>query len=346
MDDPLSVTVPLTASPMRLPVLICDEEQQGAQSSTGVTPRLTGVSLAADMPPWVLMQPSPSAKSPSGSKSPSCKSPRSSEGGSSGISKTPRLSEGADAPSSLRTSRDLDADVEAAHEAVLLEGAEDALTTATGAEATAGQGGSKSVAAPGEGRDSSDDDDDEEESGSDEDDMLQRLTAAAMRRGTQSPRRSAPTTPIAPGSLGRKSTPRLLTKAASTEGGEPVEEGWDAVAPRRRASTTPGGTPAGGDGSVAEGIASSAEGGSAPHSAGQAAQAGATAATPPATGSGGGAGSACPVSDNEDDAAYDAYSAAKDGSRRRIGKHGRNAREARSREFSMQARGAQRAGAS
>jgi len=342
MDDgpPLSVTVPLTASPMRLPVLICDEEQQGAQSSTGVTPRLTGVSLAADMPPWVLMQPSPSAKSPSS------KSPRSSAGGSSGVSKTPRLSDGADAPSSLRTSRDLDADVEA-DEAVLLEGAEDSLTTATGAEATAGQGGSKSVAAPGEGRNSSDDDDDDDESGSDEDDMLQRLTAAAMRRGTQSPRRSAPTTPIAPGSSGRKSTPRLLTKAASTEGGEPVEEGWDAVAPRRRATTTPGGTtPAGGDGSVAEGIASSAEGGSAPHSAGPAAQAGAAAVTPPATGSGGGAGSACPVSDNEDDAVYDAYSAAKDGSRRRIGKHGRNAREARSREFSMQARGAQRAGAS
>ena len=295
---------------------------------TGATPHMRGVNLGSpgDQPPEWLLNP----LSPSSALAP--KVPRSDDTMPSPQSKTPRHSGDADVSQSRTQS--LDADENALEAARIAAGCDAATATGSTSSQRAVSGGLAEL----RGSSSSEDEDDEAN-------MLKRLTAAAaFRRSAQQSNRSTPPTPQA---RRRTGTPGGGPPAATPPPVAPNEEGWDSVGARRssRKSTTPGAarTESGSAEGVTPAAASTEHDGSLPTSAGGSASGGG--------GSGGGAaGGAAGRAAAADEAAcsgdelYDAYAAAKDGSRRKVGKHSRSARLVVQRQQSIDARMRQRSG--
>lgn len=187
----------------------------------------------------------------------------------------------------------------------------------------------------------------------DEDAGLMRMVQ--MRRQSSASPRSQQSalgvgTPLSPSRLSRGASSTSFTASSPppVASPAPLEEGWEASprrSSRRQSSTqrTPG---------TMEGASSSA-GGTQPDGKGEPTgtpNAGGTAADGSGCSSGGGAGAASGGGrggddcDDDDDSLYGVYAAAKDASRRKNGKHGRNTKQAVERAYAIEARNAQRSG--
>ena len=237
--------------------------------------------------------------------------------------KAPKGEGSTDAASSSRNAS-LDIDDAAHHEAMLAVAATAAAAGAGGgAAAAAAAGGVHADGASGKGGNESGSSEEEEDDSDGEDGSLLRMlrmrqNASPQKRGSAQGQRSSP-------AAAAFKSPQPGTPATPTLEPLPPEEGWDSVgssAAARRTRKSSSGT-----------SEQAAEGGGG----------GANKAKEEAKGGGGQGGGM--VADDEDDGFFgSAYDAAKDGSRRQIGKHGRSVRQSVERNYAIEARVAQRGG--
>ncbi len=304
----------------------------GPTMSTGVTPRLMGVHMNSE-----AGIPGLSLVSPVAAEERTPKTPRTDEEGAPLLphsilrrAKTPRLSGDSDAASGA-SSRVASMDTSGSR----LEAA--AAVRAVDAAAARGAG------ATAEEEEAADGEEEAEESSDEESSSLQRMLQMHRRstsRAGPSPLAGQPSRQQAAGS------PQVVDggtdgSAAGSAVGEQPEEGWDAPPVRRRSSRR---TPeVGADGVAATGSSSRLAGEGVEGS-----EDGKGASEEPAPATATAAASSAHAgphgSDSEDDSLYEAYAAAKDSSRRRIGKHSRSKLQAVQRQYSIEARQAQRSG--
>jgi hypothetical protein len=299
-------------------ITVPKDEPPEASLSSGATPRMRAASLGPDPASPPAMSLLAGRRRPSREDgnitlppelTPSPKAPKS-EGST-------------DAASVSRSSSrnvSLDVDDSARQEAMLAVAAVAGCSAAAAASSIHNDGASGK---DGDGGQSSEDDDDDSDG---EDGTLLRMlrmrqsTSPQKRGGKAQGQRGSPAAAAFKSPPGQPGTPKTPAVEAL-----PPEEGWDSVgsnaARRPRKSSS---------GAAGEGDAAAAD----PKAA----------AGDKASGSGGaGGGGALMTADDEEDNFFGSeYDAAKDGSRRQIGKHGRSVRQSVERNYAIEARMSQR----